>query len=63
MLASEYTTADYKLLADRSKVNGDEYANEVPVIFRAGVDLENISEKNAAEVVAGLKSLGWDQPA
>ena len=63
VLASEYTTADYKLLADRSKVNGDEYANEVPVIFRAGVDLENISEKNAAEVVAGLKSLGWDQPA
>ena len=46
VLASEYTTADYKLLADRSKVNGDEYANEVPVIFRAGVDLENITEEH-----------------
>ena len=44
IMGSEYTTADYKQLADRSKVNGDEYLKEVPVIFRAAVDLENITE-------------------
>lgn len=45
IMGSEYTTADYKQLADRSKVNGDEYLKEVPVIFRAAVELENMTDE------------------